>query len=187
MRENVVLKGKYQKIKENFLEKQTFTLLEAKKLFLETNPKTVSWDLYNMVQKKMIYKIGHGVYSLYKENENLSLGYEYFSKKTKAIYDKLQEYGYKTYISGIDVLNDELLHIPENYPVIVVVEKNGIDEVRDYLFGNNYNVITKKDKDIINQNIMRLKDFKCQFKNDVVYGLKCALELLRWEDNNKYE
>jgi len=48
-------------------------------------------------------------------------------------------------------------------------------------------IIKYLDKDIINQNIMRLKDFKCQFKNDVVYGLKCALELLRWEDNNKYE
>ena len=127
-------------------------------LFPEMNKKTVSWRLYELVQQGKLYKTGHGIYSLNKKNEeHLSAGYDYLQRKSKEVYDILVAYGYDFYITGMDSLVGEILHIPENYPVLVVVEESGIKEIQDVLHEKDLIVLTEKDRAILEKSILRNK------------------------------
>ncbi len=127
-------------------------------LFPEINRKTISWRLYSLVQQGKLYKTGHGIYSLNRNNEdNLSAGYEYLQRKSKEIYDILTGYGYDFYITGMDSLVGEILHMPENYPVIIIVEESGIKEIQEVLYEKDMIVLTEKDRDILEKTILRNK------------------------------
>lgn len=127
-------------------------------LFPEMNKKTISWRLYSFVQKGMIFNTGHGIYSLKSNNEdNLSAGYEYLQRKSKEIYDILTEYGYDFYITGMDALVGEILHIPQNYPVLIVIEESGIKEIQEVLNEKDMIVLTEKDRGLLDKKILRNK------------------------------
>jgi hypothetical protein len=127
-------------------------------LFPEMNKKTISWRLYSLVQKGKLYKTGHGVYSLNKNNEDhVSAGYEYLHRKSKEIYDILTEYGYEFYITGLDSLIGEILHMPENYPVLIIIEESGIKEIQEVLNEKDMIVLTEKDRDILEKTVLRNK------------------------------
>jgi len=135
-----------------------FSLKMIYSLFPEMNKKTISWRLYSLVQKGKLYKTGHGIYSLNKNNEdNVSAGYEYLQRKSKEIYDILNDYGYDFYISGLDSLVGEILHMPENYPVLIIVEETGIKEIQDVLYEKDLIVLTEKDRDILEKSFLRNK------------------------------
>ena len=127
-------------------------------LFPEMNRKTISWRLYSLVQKGKLYRTGHGIYSRNSNNENnMSAGYEYMQKKSKEIYDILTEYGYDFYISGMDSLVGEILHMPENYPVIIIVEESGIKEIQEVLNEKDMIVLTEKDRNLLENTILKNK------------------------------
>ena len=127
-------------------------------LFPEMNKKTISWRLYSLVQHGKLYKTGHGIYSMNKNNKNnIAAGYEYLQKKSKKIYEILIEYGYDFYITGIDALVGEILHMPENYPVLIIIEESGMKEVQEVLNEKELIVLTEKDRDIIEKTILRNK------------------------------
>lgn len=137
---------------------EELSLKEIYSLFPEKNKKTISWRLYSLVQKGKLYKTGHGIYSLRdNEGENLAAGYNYLQQKSKEIYDALTEYGYNFYITGIDSLVGEILHIPENYPVLVVIEESGMREVQDALNARDMIVLSEKDRVILNESMIRNK------------------------------
>ncbi len=53
-------------------------------LFPEMNRKTISWRLYSFVQQGKLYKTGHGIYSMNRNDEdNVAAGYEYFRENLK--------------------------------------------------------------------------------------------------------
>lgn len=120
---------------------------EIYSFFPELNRKTISWRLYSLVQKGKLYNTGRGFYSLNKNSGNsLSAGYEYLQMKSKMIYESLIEYGYDFYITGIDSLIGEVLHVPESYPVLVVMEEAGMKEIQETLGARDLIVITEKDR-----------------------------------------
>ena len=125
--------------------------------FPEMNRKTISWRLYSLVQKGKLYKTGHGMYSLKRNSNNVSAGYEYLQRKSKEIYDILTEYGYDFYITGMDSLVGEILHMPENYPALIIVEESGIKEIQEVLYEKDLIVLTEKDRDILEKTILRNK------------------------------
>jgi hypothetical protein len=43
----------------------------------------------------------------------------------------MQDYGYPFCISGIDALIGKMQHVPEQYPVIMVVEKKSMPQIRN--------------------------------------------------------
>lgn len=145
---------RFNKIKQNFKDRSSFNVKEVRGLFLDVKPKTVSWFLYKMVQNKKINKVGYNEYTFLEKN-NLALGFEYISERGKKIYELLQELGYEYYISGIDALSGELLHMPETYPIIVIVEEDGINEVKEYLEDDSYTVLTEQNKEIMKEQFLK--------------------------------
>ncbi|MDF2700616.1 MAG: hypothetical protein K0Q49_2175 [Haloplasmataceae bacterium] len=133
----------------NMDEKNGITTTEIYNLFPNINNKTISWRLYKLVQEKKLFRNGHGNYTIKAKDNNLSMGYDYMSIVSKKIYNESFNYGYNFYISGIDSLAGELLHIPENYPVIVVVEKDDINNFAEILSDLGLFVITEKNKKLI--------------------------------------
>jgi hypothetical protein len=120
----------HRTVDEEFLEKllirmETEPELNVKKIysmFPEINPKTVLWRLHKLVQQGKLFKAGRGYYSVKVEKEHHSAGYDYLQKKSKDVYDLVSDYGYKFYITGLDALVGEILHIPEQYTVLLAIE-----------------------------------------------------------------
>ncbi len=126
-------------------------------IFPDVNKKTISWRLYNLVQQGRIYRTGHGYYAMTEKKGNNAAGYNYLQRKSKEVYDLVSEYGYQFYISGLDSLIGEILHIPEQYPVILIVEEKGIDEIKEALNNKKVFTISENDKKLIDNSIIKNK------------------------------
>jgi hypothetical protein len=126
-------------------------------MFPEMNQKTISWRMYKLVQQGKLYRTGHGYYSLKPVAEHSSAGYNYLQKSSREIYDKVMEFGYDFYITGMDALTGEILHIPEQFPTILVVEKDGINEIEETLNYQGYFVLSEQKKGFIQYESFRNK------------------------------
>ncbi|MDR2570548.1 MAG: hypothetical protein LBD23_09660 [Oscillospiraceae bacterium] len=126
-------------------------------LFPDTNQNTISWRLHRLVNWGKLHKSGHGQYSLFEVNENNAAGYNYLQEKSKIIYDSVIDYGYNFYLTGLDALVGEMLHIPEQYPVLLVVEQEGINEIKHILSEKDMLVLTDRDRSIISESLIRDK------------------------------
>jgi hypothetical protein len=133
------------------------SLKEIHTLFPDVNAKTVSWRLFSLVQQGKLFKVGHGYYTLKSNRDNNSTGYEYLQKKSQKIYDILIEYGYRFYLSGLDALVGKLLHMPEEFPVLLVVEESGLRAIQEELSEKSYIVLLEKDKDIVDRPFLKNK------------------------------
>lgn len=158
-KENITVEDKFlSELSKYMSNSNELTIKVIYTLFPEMNRKTISWRLYSLVQQGKLYKTGHGIYSINRNNEdNVAAGYEYLQRKSKEIYDILTEYGYDFYITGMDSLVGEILHMPENYPVLITIEESGIKEIQEVLNERNMIVITEKDRDILKKTILRNK------------------------------
>lgn len=66
-----------KELSKNMYKNNELTLKTIYSLFPEMNRKTISWRLYALVQQKKLFKTGHGIYSLQKNNEkNSAAGYD---------------------------------------------------------------------------------------------------------------
>lgn len=152
-------------IDEEFLERLVIRMesepeLNVKKIysmFPEVNPKTVLWRLHKLVQQGKLFKVGRGYYSVKRDKEHNAAGYEYLQKKSKDIYDVVSEYGYKFYITGLDALVGEILHVPEQFMVLLVIEEAGMVELREVLSDKGYFVIQENEKNLIQQSVFKSK------------------------------
>ena len=155
----------HRTIDEEFLEKllirmETEPELNVRKIysmFPEINPKTVLWRLHKLVQQGKLFKAGRGYYSVKVEKEHHSAGYDYLQKKSKDVYDLVSDYGYKFYITGLDALVGEILHVPEQYTVLLVIEESGMEEIREILNDNGYFVIQENEKNLLHQKAFKNK------------------------------
>ena len=122
-------------------------------LYPDINKKTISWRLYELVQRGKLYKTGHGYYALTGVKEHNAMGYNYMQKQSQVIYDTLIDYGYNFYISGLDALVGEILHVPEKYPTLIVAEESGINEIQGILKEKPLMALTEKERNIIGKTI----------------------------------
>lgn len=164
----------YNKLKGYMQYGEELTVKKIYSLFTDINPKTVSWRLHELVQQGKIHRTGHGYYALTKINQNNPAGYVYLQKKSQFVYDIVINYGYDFYITGLDSLTGELLHLPEKYPVLLVTEDAGIAEIQEILSQKDFIVVTEKDLNIIENNaiknkidviILKGKDFSLSFEH----------------------
>jgi len=125
--------------------------------FNEINQKTVSWRLHILVQQGKLFKAGYGYYSLNNPKEHTSLGYDYLQKTSKAIFDIAVNYGYKFYISGLDALTGEMLHVPEQFPVLLVAEEMAFDDLSEAFSDKGYLVLTEKNRAVLKDKTFRKK------------------------------
>lgn len=158
-KENITIEEKFlSELSKHMNNGDELSLKVIYSLFPEINRKTISWRLYSLVQQGKLYKTGHGIYSKIKNNEaNVAAGYEYLQRKSQKIYDILAEYGYDFYITGIDSLVGEILHMPEHYPILVIIEESGMKEIQELLSERDMIVLTEKDRTILEKTLIRNK------------------------------
>ena len=164
----------YKELKGYMQNGDELSVKKIYSLFPDINPKTVSWRLYELVQQGKIYRTGHGYYALTEISENNPAGYVYLQKKSQLVYDVVIDYGYDFYITGLDSLTGELLHMPEKYPVLLVTADAGITEMQEILSQKDLIVVTEKDRNIIENStikskidviILKGKDFSLSFEH----------------------
>lgn len=131
-------------------------LKEIYALFPEMNQKTVSWKLHTLVQQGKLHKTGHGYYSMQMNRESsITVGYDYLQKQSQRIYDILIDYGYDFYITGLDALVGEVLHVPENYPALIIVNQTSMNAIQELLSEHGLIVLTEKDRIILEKSTIR--------------------------------
>jgi len=147
----------YQELTKCMEKGEEMSIRQIYSLFPDTNPKTLSWRLYKLMQLGRLQRTAQGYYSLFSIDGHNAAGYGYMQKKSQTVYDIAIEHGYNFYITGLDSMVGEMLHIPEKYPVLTVVEDAGIDELNDALSDNGFLVITESSRKIINDTVIKNK------------------------------
>jgi len=142
----------YTSLKKTMRGKRSFEIADIYIAFPDTNVKTVSWYLYKLVRDGKITRVKHGVYSL-KEAQNIAVRYGQMQTASQKLYDEMQEYGYPFCISGIDALIGKMQHVPEQYPVIMVVEKKSMPQIREELITDSRIVVSIDNAKMLNKNL----------------------------------
>lgn len=88
------------------------------------------WNLSKLVDGGYLKRIRNGVYAFneWKDKKSISI-----SGIAERIRDIMDETGFDYYISGVDILRKYMLHVPEQYPVILFIEKEAKDEIKTVL------------------------------------------------------
>jgi len=144
----------YQELTKHLENGEEMSIRQIYSLYPDINQKTLSWRLYKLVHSGRLYRSGQGYYALFKVGDNDPAGYNYIQKKSQKLYDIVIDFGYDFYITGLDSLVGEMLHIPEKYPVLLVVEEAGVKEIQYALSDRDYVVFTEKECDIIKEPTM---------------------------------
>ncbi len=142
----------YKSLKKAMRDKTSIEMADIYVAFPDMNVKTVSWYLHELVQDGKITRVKHGVYSL-KDAQNIVVRYDQMQITSQKLYDEMQEYGYPFYISGIDALIGRMQHVPEQYPVIMVVEKKSMPQIRQELITDSRIVVSIDDAKMLNKNL----------------------------------
>lgn len=132
------LEKKYEKIVEVFGKQTSFYVDEVQKIFPEMKKSSLYWNLSKLVEKGYIKRIRNGVYAF---NEWKGKNPIYLSRSADYVKDYLDETGFEYYISGLDILSKYMQHVPEQYPVIVFVEKEAKEEIHDNLSFKGIDVV----------------------------------------------
>ncbi len=126
-------------LREHFGEQPSFSINDAASV-LQEKQSSLYWTLHKLVNNGYISRTGHGLYSF--QNRKVETIQSIPSRLAGAIIDVLRKTGHDFFISGLDILNVFMEHIPETYPVLLFVEKAAADEVVDILTRNKIDVIT---------------------------------------------
>lgn len=140
-------KEKAEFIKEKFKDAETFTVSDVSSIIKEKK-QTTYWTLWKLCESGYISRIGKGLYTFYKKEEKIE---PIISELGKKVRDILNESGYDFFISGLDVLSVFMEHVPEAYPVLFVVERNGLNDIIESLQSKDIDVIDIKNFPAINR------------------------------------
>ena len=142
----------YKSLKKAMRGKTSFEIADIYIAFPDMHVKTVSWYLYKLVRDGKITRVRHGVYSL-QEAQNIAVRYDQMQIASQKLYDEMQDYGYPFCISGIDALIGKMQHVPEQYPVIMVVEKKSMPQIREKLITDSRIVVSIDNAKMLNKNL----------------------------------
>ncbi|NLD05940.1 MAG: hypothetical protein GX672_08655 [Synergistaceae bacterium] len=142
----------YKSLNKVMRNKSSLQIVDIYSAFPEMKEKTVSWYMHKLVHDGKVNRVKHGVYSLKTAGE-IVVPYDRIQMASRKLYDEMQEYGYPFYISGIDALIGKMQHIPEQYPVVMVVEQKSSSVIREGLITKSKVVISKEDVKNINRNL----------------------------------
>ena len=91
-----------------------------------------------MVDKGYLKRIGKGKYAA---NGNMEFERPIYSLLAGKINRILEETGLRYFISGLDVLLKYMQHVPDNFPVMLFVDKYSKDEIGGILLQNQITII----------------------------------------------
>lgn len=124
------LEKKYEEMVEVFGRQTIFYVDEVEQIFPELKKSTLYWYLSKLVEKGYIKRIRNGAFAF---NEWRGKNGILLSSSAEYVRDFLDETGFHYYISGLDILAKYMQHVPEQYPVIVFIEKEAKKEIYDSL------------------------------------------------------
>lgn len=131
------LEIKYQKIVQALGDLSSFYMDEVQKIFPEMKKSSLYWNMSKLVEEGYLKRVRNGVYAVneWKGKRTVSI-----AGAAERLKDVLDETGFEFYISGLDILQRYMQHVPEKYPIIVFVEKRAKEEVEDVLRTNFFEV-----------------------------------------------
>lgn len=137
-KETSSLKSKYSIIKEKSSDKVNIMVSDISELFPELEKSSLYWTISKLVKEGYLIRIRNGVYSL---NERKGKSAVYLSETAKMIEALLDAEGYNYFFSGIDVVKKFMQHVPEEYPIMLFVEKSSEEDVIQLLKENEITVV----------------------------------------------
>ena len=138
MDNSTALEKKYRKIIEVFGNQPNFYVDEVQQIFPDMKKYTLYWNLSKLVEKGYIKRVRNGMYAFNEWKGKKSV---FLSHSAEYVKDFLDETGFDYYISGLDILSKYMQHVPEQYPVIVFIEKIAKEEIYENLIVKGIEVI----------------------------------------------
>ncbi len=131
------LNNKIQIIRNKLAHKDPFTVADLSSI-LEEKRSTLYWTIWNLARKGYIYKVGKGLYSVQKKEQDVQPMTSSMGSKVLGV---LRESGYEFFVSGLDVLSIFMEHVAEGYPVLLYGNRYSFDEIGELLSKNNIMVV----------------------------------------------
>ena len=139
MRSRKAVEQKYRELETGLSKNQSaFFVEDAESVWGNIRKNSVYWYLSALIDAGYIKRIRKGMYAL---KEWKGPGETALSSAAAEIAGLLDESGFYYYVSGLDVLARFMLHVPEQYPVILFAEKEAKNEVSEILTGGNMSVV----------------------------------------------
>ena len=132
------VEAKYDVRKENLSDQVNTMVSDISVLFPELEKSSLYWTISKLVKEGYLKRIRNGLYSL---NERKGKSAVYLSETAKTVGTILDSEGYNYFLSGIDVIIKFMQHVPEEYPIILFVEKNSETDIIQLLNKNKITVV----------------------------------------------
>jgi hypothetical protein len=132
------LEKKYTIIEEKLNEQATFYMEDVQAIFPEIKPATIYWNLSKLVETGYLKRVRKGVYAFneWKGKTKISL-----TDDVKRVQELLDETGFEYFISGLDILQRFMQHVPEQYPTILFVDKSAHEEIVNNLVDGGFDIV----------------------------------------------
>ncbi len=135
MRKQTSIEDKFQVLKDALSGQQTFIMADVEGVFPELSKATRYWLVSEFVKLGYLKRIRRGTFAF---NEWMGKKNIVISKEAERLSETLAETGFYFYISGLDILSKYMHHIPEQYPIMLFIEKAAKDEVRTVLADHGF-------------------------------------------------
>lgn len=132
------LETKYTIIEKKLREQATFYTEDVQAIFPEMKPATIYWNLSKLVEAGYLKRVRMGVYAFneWKGKTKISL-----TDDGKRVQELLDETGFEYFISGLDILQRFMQHVPEQYPMILFIDKSAHEEIANNLVGGGFDIV----------------------------------------------
>jgi len=131
------LSDRADQLRQALGETPTFSVGDAWRI-LGGRRATVGWTLWQLTDMGILNRSGRNLYSFQGAPQGLA---PTLSEAGQRIRILLQETGFGFLITGLDVLSPYMLHVPEQFPVLVYTEEGSIIEVADALTRDGWMVL----------------------------------------------
>ncbi|MBR6172753.1 MAG: hypothetical protein IKQ49_06235 [Eubacterium sp.] len=170
MEKQSLLKSRYQELQKVLEEQQTFIMPDVEMVFPELEKATRYWLVAELVKNGYIKRIRRGTFAFneWRGKKNITI-----SKEAERLSEVLSETGFYYFISGLDILAKYMQHIPEQYPIMLFVEKAAKEEVKSVLLGQKFFVIDSV-------------DLKIKYEDMIYAGREETLVVLYLTDSFEY-
>ena len=171
MKQLSALEKKFSIIEKELREQSTFYMDDVQALFPDMKQATIYWNLSKLVEAGYLKRVRKGVYAFNEWKGKIKIS---LTEDAKRIQDTLDESGFEYYISGLDVLQRYMQHVPEQYPIILFVEKPAHEEIMKSLIENNFVIVNPS-------------EIKQQYEEAVLTGNKKIQVIVYDTENFDYE
>lgn len=135
MRKQTSIEDKFHVLKDALSEQQTFIMPDVEGVFPDLSKATHYWLVSEFVKLGYLKRIRRGTFAF---NEWMGKKNIVISKEAERLSETLAETGFYFYISGLDILSKYMHHVPEQYPIMLFVEKAAKEEVQSVLTDHEF-------------------------------------------------